>query len=108
MYYEMNDFCSTHGQRYLRLMEHLQLRKEVYCKVIKMYIESILLQEKFLSIFRKDIWGFMSEPVSEQNERGAVTAVIDACQNALSDMLEDNPDSSDTRDNTLNEGCNLR
>jgi [ribulose-bisphosphate carboxylase]-lysine N-methyltransferase len=44
------------------------------------------------SIFRKEIWGFMSEPVSEENERGAVTAVIDACQNALSDMMEDNDD----------------
>jgi [ribulose-bisphosphate carboxylase]-lysine N-methyltransferase len=55
------------------------------------------------SIFRKDIWGFMSEPVSEQNERGAVIAVIDACQNALSDMLEDNPVGSGTRDKTASD-----
>ena len=41
------------------------------------------------SIVRKEIWGFMSEPVSEENERGAVKAVIDACQNALEDMKED-------------------
>jgi len=40
------------------------------------------------SIFRKEIWGFMSEPVSEDNERLAVAAVIDACENALADMDE--------------------
>ena len=36
------------------------------------------------SIFRKEVWGFMSEPVSEDNERAVVTTVIDACENALS------------------------
>ena len=41
------------------------------------------------SIFRKEIWQFMSDPVSEENERGAVTAVIEACQNALSEMDEE-------------------
>jgi len=30
----------------------------------------------------------MSEPVSEDNERAAVTAVIDACENALKEMDE--------------------
>ena len=39
------------------------------------------------SIFRRDVWGYMSEPVSEENERGAVKAIIEACQNALSDIL---------------------
>jgi [ribulose-bisphosphate carboxylase]-lysine N-methyltransferase len=38
------------------------------------------------SIFRGDVWGFMSEPVSEDNERAAVNAVIEACRNALSEM----------------------
>ncbi|KAL3786067.1 hypothetical protein ACHAWO_007256 [Cyclotella atomus] len=40
------------------------------------------------SIFRNEIWGFMSVPVSEQNERLAVTAIIDACQKALTEMDE--------------------
>mmetsp|Transcript_15063 Transcript_15063/g.25430 ORF Transcript_15063/g.25430 Transcript_15063/m.25430 type:complete len:590 (-) Transcript_15063:1268-3037(-) len=40
------------------------------------------------SIFRKEVWGFMSVPVSEDNERAAVTAVIDACENALKEMDE--------------------
>eukprot|EP00578_Thalassiosira_sp_NH16_P000529 CAMPEP_0181133386 /NCGR_PEP_ID=MMETSP1071-20121207/31505_1 /TAXON_ID=35127 /ORGANISM="Thalassiosira sp., Strain NH16" /LENGTH=626 /DNA_ID=CAMNT_0023219791 /DNA_START=97 /DNA_END=1977 /DNA_ORIENTATION=- len=40
------------------------------------------------SIFRKEIWGFMSEPVSEDNERGAVGAVIEACRSALGEMDE--------------------
>jgi [ribulose-bisphosphate carboxylase]/[fructose-bisphosphate aldolase]-lysine N-methyltransferase len=37
--------------------------------------------------------GFMSVPVSEENERLAVTAVIEACQKALSDM--EDPESED-------------
>lgn len=40
------------------------------------------------SIFRKEIWGFMSEPVSEDNERGAMGAVIEACRSALEEMDE--------------------
>lgn len=39
------------------------------------------------SIFRQEVWGFMSEPVSEDNERMAVNAVIDACRDALSEMM---------------------
>lgn len=49
------------------------------------------------SIFRKEIWGFMSEPVSEENERAVVTAVIDACQNALSDMMDDDTVAGDDK-----------
>ena len=41
------------------------------------------------SIFRKEIWEFMSEPVSEDNERDAITAVIEACERALSEMEEE-------------------
>jgi [ribulose-bisphosphate carboxylase]-lysine N-methyltransferase len=40
------------------------------------------------SIFRKEVWGFMSEPVSEDNERAVLTAVIEACENALKEMDE--------------------
>jgi len=40
------------------------------------------------SIFRKEVWGFMSEPVSEDNEREVVTTVINACENALKEMDE--------------------
>ena len=47
------------------------------------------------SIFRKEVWGFMSEPVSEDNERAAVTAVVEACQNALSEMEAVGGDDAD-------------
>ena len=40
------------------------------------------------SIFRKEIWEFMSEPVSEENERNVVTAIIEACEKALGEMEE--------------------
>lgn len=40
------------------------------------------------SIFRKDIWGFMSLPVSEPNELAVVNTIIDACEKALEDMAE--------------------
>ena len=38
------------------------------------------------SIFRKDVWGFMSLPVSEINEADVINAVVEACQTALDDM----------------------
>jgi [ribulose-bisphosphate carboxylase]-lysine N-methyltransferase len=38
------------------------------------------------SIFRKEVWGFMALPVSEQNELQVVTAIVDACQKALDDL----------------------
>lgn len=40
------------------------------------------------SIFRKEVWGFMSLPVSEQNELAVVNTIIDACEKALQDMGE--------------------
>jgi len=58
------------------------------------------------SIFRKEIWGFMSEPVSEDNERGAVTAVIEACQNALSEIGEDD-DSQEGTSTEMGKLCSL-
>jgi len=38
------------------------------------------------SVFRKDVWGFMSLPVSERNERDSLEAVADACSAALGGM----------------------
>jgi [ribulose-bisphosphate carboxylase]-lysine N-methyltransferase len=43
------------------------------------------------SIFRKEVWGFMSMPVSEGNELNVVNAISEACQQAL-DELEQCPD----------------
>jgi len=43
------------------------------------------------SIFRKEVWGFMSMPVSEGNELNVVNAISDACQKAIND-LEGCPD----------------
>lgn len=40
------------------------------------------------SIFRKEVWGFMSLPVSEQNELAVVNTIVDACEKALEDMKE--------------------
>ena len=38
------------------------------------------------SIFRKEVWGFMSQPVSQKNELEVVNLVIDKCTMALKDM----------------------
>jgi len=38
------------------------------------------------SVFRQEVWHFMSMPVSETNELEVVTAVIDACKKALEEM----------------------
>ncbi|KAL3799928.1 hypothetical protein HJC23_007401 [Cyclotella cryptica] len=63
------------------------------------------------SIFRKEVWGFMSAPVSEENERLVVNAVIDACQNALSEMEgHDKPTNENDENNntsTLSENQQL-
>mmetsp|Transcript_36983 Transcript_36983/g.54108 ORF Transcript_36983/g.54108 Transcript_36983/m.54108 type:complete len:589 (+) Transcript_36983:164-1930(+) len=40
------------------------------------------------SIFRKEVWEFMSEPVSERNEGSVVDTVVDACTKALKEMDE--------------------
>jgi len=47
-------------------------------------------QDAFLleSIFRKEVWGFVSMPVSEPNELLAANAIIEACQKALDDFAE--------------------
>ena len=38
------------------------------------------------SVFRRDIWGFMSLPVSEINERDVLETIVTSCTNALKDM----------------------
>lgn len=40
------------------------------------------------SIFRKEVWGFMEYPVSEQNELEVVTSIAEACQAALDEFAE--------------------
>jgi len=46
-------------------------------------------QDSFLleSVFRKEVWGFMSLPVSERNERDVLDAIADACSTALGEMV---------------------
>lgn len=56
-----------------------------FLRLIKLGGKDAFLLE---SIFRKEIWEFMAEPVSEANERGVVEAVIDACERALASMDE--------------------
>lgn len=38
------------------------------------------------SVFRKEVWGFMSMPVSEGNELNVVNAISEACQQALGEL----------------------
>jgi [ribulose-bisphosphate carboxylase]-lysine N-methyltransferase len=38
------------------------------------------------SIFRSEVWGFMSLPVSEKNERAVMDTIGEACTKALEDM----------------------
>lgn len=38
------------------------------------------------SVFRKEVWGFMSMPVSEGNEKLAFDIIIDSCQDSLDDL----------------------
>ena len=65
-----------------------------FLRLVKLSGKDAFLLE---SIFRKEIWGFMSEPVSEDNERASVTAIIEACETALSDMNElEGEDSSES------------
>jgi [ribulose-bisphosphate carboxylase]-lysine N-methyltransferase len=46
------------------------------------------LKDAFLleSIFRKDVWGFMSLPVSEPNERDVLATIASACTSAIEEM----------------------
>eukprot|EP00977_Amphora_coffeiformis_P000819 scaffold175_cov177-Amphora_coffeaeformis.AAC.21 len=40
------------------------------------------------SIFRKEVWGFMEYPVSEQNELKVVNTITDACERALEELKQ--------------------
>jgi [ribulose-bisphosphate carboxylase]/[fructose-bisphosphate aldolase]-lysine N-methyltransferase len=40
------------------------------------------------SIFRNEVWGFMSMPVSEANELKVVNAISEACQKAIDDLAQ--------------------
>lgn len=46
--------------------------------------DSFLLE----SIFRKDVWGFMSMPVSETNELQAMNVITDKCQETLDEFAD--------------------
>jgi len=59
--------------------------------------DSFLLE----SIFRKEVWGFMSLPVSEPNELAVTNTIIDACQKALDDMAQAGSSNDDSDAETL-------
>ena len=40
------------------------------------------------SIFRKEVWGFMELPVSEQNELAVVNTITETCQRHLDEFME--------------------
>lgn len=50
------------------------------------------------SIFRKEVWGFMSLPVSEINERSALEAIASSCSAALNDMMKDESIDNDNQE----------
>mmetsp|Transcript_30018 Transcript_30018/g.44377 ORF Transcript_30018/g.44377 Transcript_30018/m.44377 type:complete len:527 (-) Transcript_30018:1865-3445(-) len=52
------------------------------------------------SIFRQEVWGFMSMPVSEANEAKVVNRIIDACSKSL-DELASGPSSGPEMCKTL-------
>ncbi len=49
------------------------------------------------SIFRKEVWGFMAYPVSEQNELAVVEMVVDLCEKSLEDMKDSDNDSPNAK-----------
>lgn len=51
------------------------------------------------SVFRKEVWGFMSMPVSEVNEKDVLDEITSACSKSLSDM-ENAPKFEVTGDNS--------
>ncbi len=50
------------------------------------------------SIFRKDVWGFMSLPVSELNERNVLETIASSCTKALEDMETVNNEYDESKD----------
>ena len=53
------------------------------------------------SVFRKDVWGFMSLPVSEINERAVLDSIISKCNSALDDMKGVESDYDDSLEESL-------
>ncbi len=54
-----------------------------FLRLVKLGVKDAFLLE---SVFRKEVWGFMSLPVSEVNERDVLDAIADSCTKALKDM----------------------
>jgi [ribulose-bisphosphate carboxylase]/[fructose-bisphosphate aldolase]-lysine N-methyltransferase len=54
------------------------------------------------SIFRKEVWGFMELPVSEQNELAVVNAIAETCQRALDDFTACPKSASQNNNNISN------
>ena len=44
------------------------------------------------SIFRQEVWGFMSMPVSEKNERSVLESIVSTCTKALQEMGDNSDD----------------
>ena len=60
------------------------------------------------SVFRKDVWGFMSLPVSEVNERDVLNTIANSCTTALNDMEGLNVDNIGEMDEATPLGlCNI-
>ena len=49
------------------------------------------------AIFRKEVWGFMAYPVSEQNELAVVEMVVDLCEKSLENMKDSVDDSPNAK-----------
>mmetsp|Transcript_9179 Transcript_9179/g.10646 ORF Transcript_9179/g.10646 Transcript_9179/m.10646 type:complete len:566 (-) Transcript_9179:62-1759(-) len=54
-----------------------------FLRLMKLDTKDAFLLE---SVFRKDVWGFMSLPVSDVNERGVLDTIVASCSKALEGM----------------------
>ena len=54
-----------------------------FLRLVKLGTKDAFLLE---SVFRKDIWEFMSLPVSEPNERAVLETIASSCSKALAGM----------------------
>ena len=75
-----------------------------FLRLVKLAGKDAFLLE---SIFRKEIWGFMSEPVSEDNEKASVSAIQEACEAALSDMNEIEAEDSSASPSLNEQLCSM-
>ena len=62
-----------------------------FLRLVKLGTKDAFLLE---SVFRRDVWGFMSLPVSEANERAVYETIAESCRKGLKDM-EDSDNSFD-------------